>query len=105
MPLVMERPGCLAGTELKRLLGRFGLTATGKCHCSRHAAEMNSKGCQWCEDNLDEIVGWMREEAVRRGLPFIDAAGRVLVRRAIANARRAEAGRAKETEQAKGSAV
>lgn len=98
-------PSCLAGTELKKLLGRLGLTVTKSCPCSRHAAEMNAKGCQWCEDNLDEIVGWLRDEATKRGLPFIDAAGRVLVRRAIANARRAEAGRAKETEQAKGSAV
>jgi hypothetical protein len=66
---------------------------------------MNAKGCQWCEDNIHQIVDWLREEATKRGLPFIDVAGRVLVRRAIANARRAEAGRAKETEQAKGSAV
>jgi hypothetical protein len=42
----------------------------------------------WCEANMAEIVGWLREEAAARGLPFFDAAGRLLVRRAIANARR-----------------
>jgi hypothetical protein len=42
----------------------------------------------WCEANLDTIVGWLREQAEARGLPFLDLAGRMLVRRAIANARR-----------------
>ena len=49
---------------------------------------MDAAGCEWCEAHLDEIVGWLREEARARGLPFLDAAGRLLVRRAIANARR-----------------
>jgi hypothetical protein len=43
----------------------------------------------WCEDNLDTIVGWLREQAHSRGLPFVDMAGRMLVRRAIRNARNA----------------
>lgn len=49
---------------------------------------MDERGVNWCEANIDEIVGWLREEATKRGLPFIDAAGRLLVRRAIRNARR-----------------
>jgi hypothetical protein len=43
------------------------------------------------EANIDTVVGWLREEATKRGLPFLDAAGRMLVRRAIRNARRAAA--------------
>jgi hypothetical protein len=46
----------------------------------------------WCEANLDTIVGWLREQAEARGLPFLDVAGRLLVRRAISNARKAAAG-------------
>lgn len=45
----------------------------------------------WCAANLETIVGWLREEAEKRKLPFIDAAARLLVRRAIANARRKSA--------------
>jgi hypothetical protein len=56
----------------------------------------------WCEAHLDEIVGWLREEATKRGLPFLDAAGRVLIRRAISNARK-EAARATQAANAKGS--
>lgn len=65
---------------------------------------MDERGCDWAAANEDQIVGWLREEATKRGLPFLDAAGRVLVRRAIANARRKEQARAKEA-QAEGRAA
>jgi hypothetical protein len=76
------------GTELKKLLAKVGITATPDCSCNARAAEMDRQGIEWCENNLDTIVGWLREQATARGLPFLDVAGRLLVRRAIANARR-----------------
>ena len=76
------------GTELKKLLSRVGITATPDCSCNARAAEMDSQGVDWCEQNVDAIVGWLREQAEARGLPFLDIAGRMLVRRAIRNARR-----------------
>lgn len=81
------------GTELKVLLAGwpFRIQTTANCKCNRRANYMNEKGCDWCEANVDEIVGWLREEAQERGLPFVDVVGRLLVRRAIANARRKEA--------------
>ena len=92
------------GTELHDLLGRFGLTASGDCKCTSRAALMDANGCDWCEANIDEIVGWLRESAAERGLPFLDAVGRVLIRRAIHNARRKEQARAQEASQAEGPA-
>ena len=92
------------GTELQRLLATFGLTASGDCKCTSRAALMDANGCDWCEANIEEIVGWLRESAAERGLPFLDALGRVLVRRAIANARRKEQARAQEASQAEGPA-
>jgi hypothetical protein len=80
------------GTELKKILALVGIVATDSCPCNSRAAEMDSQGVQWCEDNIDTIVGWLREEAAARGLPFFDIAGRLLVRRAIQNARKAAAG-------------
>jgi hypothetical protein len=80
--------GCTAGAELKKLLAKVGITATPDCSCNARAAEMDRQGCDWCEENVDTIVGWLREQAQARGLPFLDAAGRMLVRRAIRNARR-----------------
>jgi hypothetical protein len=78
---------------LKKLLSLVGITATPNCSCNARAAKMDQEGVEWCEAHLDEIVGWLREEATKRGLPFVDMAGRVLVRRAISNARK-EAARA-----------
>jgi heterodisulfide reductase subunit C len=51
---------------------------------------MDQWGCDECSkpERIEEVVKVMREEAAARGLPFFDIAGRLLVRRAIANARR-----------------
>ena len=81
--------GCLAGTALKKLLARIGITATPDCKCNARAAEMDARGCRWCEENIETIVGWLREEATKRRLPFMDAAGMMIVRKAIRSARSA----------------
>lgn len=83
-------PGFGPGTELKKLLAAVGIVPDANCQCNKRAKLMNIWGCDECERRLDEIVGWLREEAAARGLPFVDAAGRVLVRKAIANARRGQ---------------
>jgi hypothetical protein len=92
------------GTELKALLAGwpFRIVATADCKCTSRANYMDAKGCDWCESpgGMAEIMGFLRESAAERGLPFLDVAVRMLVRRAIANARKAEAARAKEASQA-----
>jgi hypothetical protein len=94
------------GTELKKILAGwpFRIVASPNCSCNARARTMDDRGIEWCEAHLDEIVGWLREEAAKRKLPFFDAAGRVLVRRAIANARKEQA-RAEEAKQAEGRAA
>jgi hypothetical protein len=77
------------GTELKKLLKLVGITASPTCSCNKRARTMDTNGCDWCEANIDTIVGWLREEATKRKLPFVDMAGRILVKRAIRNARKA----------------
>jgi hypothetical protein len=77
------------GTELKKLLKLVGIVALPTCSCNARARKMDANGCDWCEANIDTIVGWLREEATKRKLPFVDMAGRLLVKRAIRNARRA----------------
>jgi hypothetical protein len=78
------------GTELSRLLKRFGIEPTPTCACRAKAQQMDQWGPDECSkpERIDEVVKVMREEAAARGLPFLDIAGRLLVRRAIANARR-----------------
>jgi len=78
------------GTELSKLLKRLGITPTPTCACRAKAAEMDAWGCDEASrpERIEEVVAVMRAEAEARGLPFLDIAGRLLVRRAISNARR-----------------
>jgi len=87
------QPSSGPGTELSKLLKRFGIEPTPTCQCRAKAAEMDAWGPDECEkpERIDEVVAVMRQEAEARGLPFLDIAGRLLVRRAIRNARRAAA--------------
>ena len=78
-----------AGTELKKLLGRIGIRSSPSCGCNARAREMDARGVAWCADNVETIVGWLREESQRRKLPFIAPAARLLVKAAIKNARKA----------------
>jgi len=83
---VPPAPG--AGTELKALLKRIGITSSPTCSCNQKARAMDDRGIQWCEDNIPTIVGWLRDEASKRGLPFIDLAGQAIVRLAISRAKK-----------------
>ena len=87
-PLVAPARG--PGTELSKLLKRFGIEPTPTCQCRAKSAQMDAWGPDECEkpERIDEVVAVMRAEAQARGLPFIDAAGRFLIKRAIKNARK-----------------
>lgn len=78
------------GTELSALLERFGISSTPTCKCREMSAKMNAWGVDECSkpERISEVVDVMREEAKARRLPFVDIAARLLVKRAIANARR-----------------
>ncbi len=76
------------GTELKKILARWGIRPGENCACTRRAKTMDQNGPRWCEQNLDKIVGWLKEEANNRKLPFINRLGKILVRRAIRNSQK-----------------
>jgi len=88
------------GTRLKSLLRAMGIVASRNCSCNRRARIMDQEGPDWCEANIDTIVGWLREEAEKRGLPFLDIAGRMLVKRAIKLARKDNNQQAEENRNA-----
>lgn len=75
------------GTHLKALLAKFGIHPTPTCSCNKMAQQMNEWGAEGCLTHIEEIVDVMGEEAHKRGLPFIRAAGRILVKKAIRNSR------------------
>ena len=76
------------GTELKALLKTIGIVAKPNCSCNKRAKIMDEKGCDWCEEHIDEIDGWLAEEAKKRNLPYISLAGKTLIRLAIRRARK-----------------
>lgn len=76
------------GTELKKFLHRLGIRPTAGCKCNRRALIMDQNGPDWCEENMEKILGWLAEESKRRGFPFVKIAAKALVKRAIRNSRK-----------------
>jgi hypothetical protein len=79
------------GTELKALLRYIGIVATPNCTCNARALEMDIREAEtpgWCAENIETILDWLKEQADARGLPFLRMGAKVLVRRAISNARK-----------------
>jgi hypothetical protein len=80
------------GTELRRLLHTIGIQPKGKsCQCNAHALEMDRKGVEWCQENLESIIDWLEVEAKKRpllGMLFSRLAARQMVTLAISRARK-----------------
>lgn len=79
------------GSQLKRYLSSIGIKASPNCSCNARAQYMDFMGTVWCENNIDTIVGWLKEEAEKRKLPFLDWPARKLVKKAIAASKKAQA--------------
>ena len=85
-PAAPAPPG--PGAHLSLLLGRLGFAEKPGCKCKSFAAQMDKWGAEGCATRVSLILNWLGDEAARRGLPFLDVAGRMLINRAISNARR-----------------
>lgn len=87
------------GTELKRLLAGwpFYITASESCSCNSLADAMDALGADWCEadSGMRQILLHMKTNASDRGMPFVELVARLLLKRAIRNARKAESKRTK----------
>lgn len=82
-----ELPPGGPGTELKKILGIIGIKPTKSCQCEARALKMDREGPEWCRQNMNTILGWLEEEAKKRGLPFVRTVAKAMVNLAI---RRAE---------------
>jgi hypothetical protein len=76
------------GTELKKILGFIGINSSPNCSCNAKAKMMNEKGVEWCKNNIDVIVSWLKEEASKRNLPFYSFIAKKLVKIAIGRVER-----------------
>lgn len=80
-----------AGSQLKKLLSKVGIRSSATCSCNARAKKMDEMGIEWCEQNIPEIVGWLKEEAAKRKLPFLAFPAKVMIQRAIKMAKKAQA--------------
>ncbi len=87
-PRTMEEDPNGPGTILSNMISTMGIKSTPNCSCRRHAIEMNIKGPDWCEANMDTILGWLKEESTKRNLPFVEMVARMIVQRSIKTSRR-----------------
>jgi len=95
------------GTELTKLFAWFGFRHTPSCACARHARQMDKWGPDGCEENIEEVLDWLDEEAKKRTvtrviatpggaatmedtMPFSRPVAEQIVRLAIRRARRKE---------------
>lgn len=76
------------GSILSKMLNKIGIKSTPNCACKRHAINMNINGSDWCERNIDTIVGWLKVEAQNRKLPFFELPAKMLILRAIFKSRK-----------------
>ena len=76
------------GTELKALLSKIGIRSSPTCSCNKRAKTMDEKGIAWCEQNVETICDWLAEESAKRKLPFLRAAGKVIINMAIKRAKK-----------------
>jgi hypothetical protein len=87
-PRTLEEDPNGPGSILSNMISSMGIKSTPNCSCRRHAIEMNEKGPDWCEANMPTILGWLREESVKRHLPYIESIASMVVKRAIKTSRR-----------------
>lgn len=77
------------GTELSRLLKKFGISAKEEgCSCRHKSKLMDKRGVLWCENHVGEIMGYMRDNARKMKIPFFAMPAKMLIRQAIKNAKR-----------------
>lgn len=88
LPKTLETQPNGPGSILSGMLSSLGIKSAPTCSCKRRALEMNTRGPDWCEQNIDQIVGWLEEEAKKRKLPFIKTVAKLMVQRAVSKSRR-----------------
>jgi hypothetical protein len=90
-PRTLEQDPNGPGSILTGMIKTLGISSSSTCSCRRHALEMNDQGPDWCEQNMETILSWLRDEAKKRGLPFIDMVGKAMIQRAVNRSRKLKA--------------
>ncbi len=97
-PKTLEQDPDGPGSILTNMIKTIGIKSSSNCSCRKHALEMNDKGPDWCEENMDTILSCLKEESAKRKLPYVEFVAKSMVQRAIYKSRKLKA--AKEIDAA-----
>lgn len=86
--LVEHAPDDGVGFELARLISWFYVDTDPCLICKYRMQKMNVWGPDVCEEKIETILVWLKQAANKRRIPYVDFAVRLLLKKAIANARR-----------------
>jgi hypothetical protein len=86
-PKTLEENPNGPGTILAGMFSSLGIKSSPTCSCRQHAIEMNEKGNDWCEANMDTIVAWLKQESEKRKIPFIESLAKIIIKKAIHKSR------------------
>lgn len=87
-PRTLEDDPYGPGSILASMFSAIGIKSSPTCSCKRHALEMNTRGIEWCEQNVDTICGWLEEECKSRKIPYVETVAKMVVNRAISKAKK-----------------
>lgn len=87
-PKTLEDDPFGPGTILASMFSAIGIKSSPTCSCRRHALEMNKNGIEWCEENIDTICSWLKEECEKRRIPYVETIAKMVVNKAINKARK-----------------
>ena len=82
-----------AGSELKAIFTSFHIYPDGDCNCEAIANEMDQRGPDWCEENVESLIDQIEAESKKRRWAkyiFSRIVARRMIRLAIKRARRKE---------------
>ena len=96
-PKTLEQDPDGPGSILTNMIKTIGIKSSSNCSCRKHALEMNDKGPDWCEQNMDTILSWLKEESTKRKLPYVEFVAKSMVQRAIYKSRKLKAAKAVTT--------
>jgi hypothetical protein len=87
-PRTLEDDPFGPGSILANMFSMLGIKSSPTCSCRKHALEMNVKGIEWCENNMETILGWLKDESEKRKIPFVKTLAQMVVTKAINKAKK-----------------
>lgn len=78
------------GDTLSNIISKMGYGYSSMSRARAKITYLNKKGIDWCEQNQNIILLWLKEECIEKRIQFLDKIGKSLIRLAIKKAKTQE---------------